>query len=80
MKVFSKYGVVIKTKLPKNENGTLKGYGFVTYEKPEEALRAFSELDNKIVFGKILHIKPALEDIGGMIKTKKEEEYQRTIK
>jgi len=37
-------------------------------------------LDNKIVFGKILHIKPALEDIGGLIKSKKEEEYQRTIK
>jgi RNA recognition motif-containing protein len=60
VKVFSKYGIVLRSKLPKDENGSLKGYGFITYEKPEEALRAFSELDNKIVFGKILHIKPAL--------------------
>lgn len=80
VKMFSRYGVVTKAKLPKNNDGNLKGYGFITYDKPEEALRAFSELDNKIVFGKIMHIKPALEDIGSIIKNKKEEEYQRGIK
>jgi RNA recognition motif-containing protein len=58
--LFDKYGVVTKIKLPKNNQGKHKGYGFITYSTSEEALRAFSELDNKIIFGKILHLKPAL--------------------
>ena len=78
--VFKKYGNVTKVKLPKDESGKLKGFGFVTYSSPEESLRAFSELDNKIVFGRILHVKPALEDIGGLIKDKKEIEYQTRLK
>jgi multiple RNA-binding domain-containing protein 1 len=47
-------------KLPKEYDGKTKGFAFITYEKSEEALRAFSELDNKIVFGRIIHIKPSL--------------------
>lgn len=43
-------------------------------------MRAFAELDNKVVFGRIIHIKPSLEDIGEMIKTGKEAEYQEKIK
>lgn len=37
-------------------------------------------MDNKVVFGRIIHIKPSLEDIGEMIKTGKEAEYQEKIK
>jgi RNA recognition motif-containing protein len=33
--VFQKYGNVVKSKLPKDENGKLKGFGFFTFEKPE---------------------------------------------
>lgn len=33
-----------------------------------------------MVFGRIIHIKPSLEDIGEMIKTGKEAEYQEKIK
>jgi len=36
-----------------------KGYCYVTYNTNEEAVLAFSELDNKIVWGRILHIRPA---------------------
>lgn len=42
LKLFGRYGIVLKAKLPKNDDATLKGYGFITYEKPEEALRAFT--------------------------------------
>ena len=53
-------------------DGKTKGFAFVTYSLPEEAMRAFSETDNKVIFGRILHVKPAVEDIGSIIKNAKE--------
>jgi multiple RNA-binding domain-containing protein 1 len=29
---------------------------------PEEAVRAFTELDNKIILGRILHVRPAFKN------------------
>jgi len=31
-------------------------------------MRAFSELDGKVLFGRIIHVKPALEDVGQIIR------------
>jgi len=41
----------------------------VTYAQPEEALRAQAELDNRVAFGRILHIRPAYQEV---TKEKKE--------
>jgi multiple RNA-binding domain-containing protein 1 len=60
--VFEKYGTVLQLKLPKGRGGTLTGYCFVTFAKPEEAMRAFTELDNRIVMGRIMHLLPAFEE------------------
>ena len=38
-------------------------------------MRAFSELDNKVLFGRIVYVKPALQDIGKIISTGKEIAY-----
>jgi len=57
--IFSKYGTITETKLPKDPDGKLKGYAYVSYQNEESAMMAFSELDNKIVLGRILHLKPA---------------------
>ena len=38
-----------ETKLPRNPDGKAKGYGYITFEKEDSAILAFSELDNKIV-------------------------------
>ena len=46
-------------KLPKTLEGKLRGMALVTYASSEEAIRAFSELDNQIYFGRIFHVKPA---------------------
>lgn len=35
-----------------------KGYALVTFEKPEDAIRAFEELDGAIFMGRLLHILP----------------------
>jgi multiple RNA-binding domain-containing protein 1 len=40
----------------------LSGFCFVEYQLPEEAVRAFSELDNKIVLGRIFHVRPAFNN------------------
>lgn len=61
-------------------DGTAKGYAFVTYELPQEALRAFTETDNKVLFGRILHVKPAVQDIGEIIKTGKEADFEQKKK
>jgi len=48
--------------LPKDKENNFKGFCFVTFSTAEEAMHCFSELDNKIVFGRILHLKPAFEN------------------
>lgn len=43
----------------KSKGGVFKGFCLISYKLSEEAMRAFAELDNKVVFGRILHIRPA---------------------
>jgi RNA recognition motif-containing protein len=61
--VFSPYGSITELKMPKNKEGKFTGFVFVTYEIEEEAMRAFCELDNKVIFGRILHVRPAYENV-----------------
>lgn len=35
--------------MPKGKGGIFKGFAYVTYSSSEEAIRAFAEMDNKIV-------------------------------
>jgi len=46
---FMQYGKVESIKMPKGKGGIFKGFAYVTYETSEEAIRAFAEMDNKIV-------------------------------
>jgi len=48
--------------MPKGPGGKFKGFAYICYQNSEEAIRAFAELDNKIVLGRYLHIRPAFED------------------
>lgn len=60
--VFSRYGTLTECTLPRDTTNTqLKGFGFVSYEDKADAMKAFLELENKIEFGRILHLKPALK-------------------
>jgi polyadenylate-binding protein len=42
-KVFEKFGTITSLKIMRNEKGLSKGFGFVCYEKPEEAQQAYDE-------------------------------------
>ena len=35
--------------MPKGPGGVFKGFAYISYESNEEAIRAFAEMDNKIV-------------------------------
>lgn len=58
-KVFEKYGKVDECIIPTDQEHKSKGYGYVSFESENDAIRSFAELDNQIVFGRILHIKPS---------------------
>jgi len=45
--LFDQYGAVSSYVVMKDENGKSKGYGFVAFEKPEEAEKAVTELNEK---------------------------------
>lgn len=62
MRAFSNYGKVESIKMPKGPGGNFKGFAYVTYSNPEEAIRAYAEMDNKIVLGRYLHIRPAYKE------------------
>lgn len=61
-KAFSTYGNVVSVKMPKGKGGVFKGFAYVTYSNSEEAIRAFSEMDNKIILGRFLHVRPAYKE------------------
>jgi len=42
-----KFGQIKSIHLPKKETGKFFGYGFVTYEKMEDAMKAMNELNSR---------------------------------
>lgn len=55
--IFSPYGNILSCKVVSDENGS-KGYGFVHYATQEEADRAITNVNNKVVKGKPLFVAP----------------------
>ena len=45
--------------MPLQKGAKSKGFAFVKFTAPENAVNAFTRLDGKIVWGRKLHIKPA---------------------
>jgi len=54
--MFSKYGKISSVKVMKSEEGKSKGFGFVSFESPEEASMACDELNNTEIEGKIVYV------------------------
>lgn len=61
---FAQFGKIEACKII-NKQGQSLGYGFVTFASEDSVIRAISELDNRIVFGRILHIKRCLKQNKG---------------
>lgn len=48
-KIFEKYGEITEVKLPKEKDGKNKGFGYIKFAAHESAIRAYAELDQKVV-------------------------------
>ncbi|GMR30672.1 hypothetical protein PMAYCL1PPCAC_00867, partial [Pristionchus mayeri] len=54
--VFEKYGTITSCEVMCDENGRSKGFGFVSFEKPEEATKAVTEMNGNMSFSKPLYV------------------------
>ena len=53
---FESYGKITSAKVMNDENGRSKGFGFVCFEKPDDATKAVVEMNNKMVCSKPLYV------------------------
>ena len=54
--MFEKHGKITSLKIMKGEDGKSKGFGFVSFEDPEEAEAACDELNQKEIDGKTIYV------------------------
>lgn len=53
---FETYGKITSAKVMCDETGRSKGFGFVCFEKPDEATKAVTEMNGKMMGGKPLYV------------------------
>ncbi|XP_010192121.1 PREDICTED: polyadenylate-binding protein 1-like [Mesitornis unicolor] len=54
--MFSKYGKTLSVKVMMDNTGRSKGFGFVNFEKHEEAQKAVADMNGKEINGRILYV------------------------
>ena len=60
-KEFSKFGHITNAKVMRYENGMSKRFGFVCFSSPEEASKAVTEMNGRIIVSKPLYVALAQE-------------------
>jgi len=55
-KAFVNYGVITSAKVMTDENGRSRGFGFVCFSSPEEATKAVTEMNGKLLGSKPLYV------------------------
>lgn len=53
---FAQHGTITSSRVMKDENGTSRGFGFVCFASPEEATKAVTEMNGKILNGKPIYV------------------------
>jgi len=55
-KHFSKFGNITSAKVMQDDDGRSKGFGFVCFEKPDDATKAIVEMNNRMIGNKPLYV------------------------
>ncbi|GAX27900.1 multiple RNA-binding domain-containing protein 1 [Fistulifera solaris] len=66
---FSAFGTILECHIPADDQKRSKGFGFVTFEKANDAEAAMSNLDGTDFQGRLLHILPAREAISKSVNS-----------
>lgn len=53
---FSKFGTITSAKVMRDENGKSKGYGFVCFSSPQEAIKAVNDMNGRILSTKAIYV------------------------
>ncbi|XP_077643149.1 polyadenylate-binding protein 1-like [Lonchura striata] len=54
--IFSRFGKTLSVKVMMDNNGRSKGFGFVNFEKHEEAQKAVADMNGKEINGRLLYV------------------------
>lgn len=78
--IFSKYGEIVSASLEKDEEGKLKGFGFVNYADHSSAVKAVEEVDGTELHGQTLYVGRAQKKYERAEELKKQYEAYRLEK
>lgn len=75
---FSKFGSITSAKIMRDQNNNSRGFGFVCFSSAEEATKAVTEMNNKMINGKPLYV--ALHQRKEQRRALLEQQYQQRQK
>ncbi|KAK2887254.1 hypothetical protein Q8A67_015482 [Cirrhinus molitorella] len=75
--VFSKYGNAMSIRVMTDENGKSRGFGFVSFERHEDAQRAVDEMNGKELNGKLIYVGRAQKKVERQTELKRKFEQMK---
>uniref|UniRef100_A0A671K6E7 Polyadenylate-binding protein 1-like n=1 Tax=Sinocyclocheilus anshuiensis TaxID=1608454 RepID=A0A671K6E7_9TELE len=75
--VFSKYGTAMSIRVMTDENGKSRGFGFVSFERHEDAQRAVDEMNGKELNGKLIYVGRAQKKVERQTELKRKFEQMK---
>ncbi|KAK9957165.1 hypothetical protein ABG768_011431 [Culter alburnus] len=75
--IFSKYGNAMSIRVMTDENGKSRGFGFVSFERHEDAQRAVDEMNGKELNGKLIYVGRAQKKVERQTELKRKFEQMK---
>uniref|UniRef100_A0A3Q3A385 Polyadenylate-binding protein n=1 Tax=Kryptolebias marmoratus TaxID=37003 RepID=A0A3Q3A385_KRYMA len=75
--LFSKYGNALSIRVMMDENGKSRGFGFVSFERHEDAQKAVDEMNGKEMNGKLVYVGRAQKKVERQTELKRKFEQMK---